>query len=175
MEPQKKQEIVSALKDKLNSYSCAIVADYHGMDVASLQKLRREISRTGLELQVVKNTLLTKAAAEFDYSEALLPYLKGMTAVAWSHEDPSAPARVMRDFSKENNKLKIKCGILDGKVLNPDEVTSLAALPGKEQIMAGFLALLTAPAQQFLSLMQAPLTNLLSLLQNYKEKKEGVA
>jgi large subunit ribosomal protein L10 len=175
MDLQHKQEIVSSLREKFKSSTCAIVADYHGMNVTSLQKLRQEIRRQGLELQVVKNTLLVKAAKDFQFASDLLPYLRGMTAVAWGREDPGAPARIIRDFQREDERLKVKCGLLEGKVLNPGEVALLASLPTKDQIKASLLALLTTPPQRFLALLQAPLSNFLCLLQNYGEKLEGKA
>lgn len=175
MDLQQKQEIVSSLIEKFKSRSCAIVTDYHGMNVASLQKLRQEVRRQGLELQVIKNTLLVKAAKDFQFASDLMPYLKGMTAVAWGHEDPGAPARIIRDFQKEDERLKVKCALLEGKVLNPGEVAMLADLPTKDQIKASLLSLFTTPPQRFLALLQAPLSNFLCLLQNYGEKLEGKA
>ncbi|MFH1435080.1 MAG: 50S ribosomal protein L10 [Pseudomonadota bacterium] len=173
MDSQQKRDTVNKLKEKFKDNPCAIVTGFQGMDVASMQKLRREVKSRGLEFSVVKNKLLLKAMADFDFAEELKPYLKGMTAVAWSPEDPSAPAKVIKDYQKENDKLKIKCGLLEGKVLDPDDVSALASLPSKDQILASLLSLFETPARQFLSLMQAPLTNFLGLLENYRKEKEG--
>jgi len=173
MNLEQKQAIVKSLKEKFERATCAIVTDYHGMKVASLQKLRTDIKRKGMEFLVVKNTLLVKAVSEFGYGKEMTPYLKGMTAVAWSREDPSAPARVIRDYQREDEKLKVKCALLDGKVFKPGDLAMIASLPSKEQIKSGFLALLIAPPQRLLALMQAPLSNMLSLLENYRKHKEG--
>jgi large subunit ribosomal protein L10 len=173
MEIQEKREIVSALKEKLETSAGAIIADFHGMNVSSMQKLRREIKHKGLELMVVKNTLLAKAVEGSEYGETLKPFLKGMTAVAWSAEDPTAPAKVLKNYRKEDETLKIKCGFLEGKVLDAAGVEELARLPGKEELRAGFLAFMSATAQQFLALLEAPMTSLLMILQNYKDAKEG--
>ena len=173
MNAQQKRDTVSKLKEKFKDNPCAIVTGFQGMNVTSMQKLRREVRSRGLEFSVIKNTLFVKAIADFDFAEGLKPYIKGMTAIAWSSEDPSAPAKVIRDYQKEDDSLKIKCGLLDGKVLDPNEVNTLAGLPSKDQILSGLLSLFETPARQFLSLMQAPLKNFLGLLENYKHEKEG--
>ncbi len=171
MNAQQKRDTVTRLKEKFKANPCAIITEFQGMDVTSMQKLRREVRSRGLEFSVVKNTLLIKAMADFDFAEGLKPYITGMTAVAWSPEDPSAPAKVIKDYQKADARLRIKCGLLEGKVLDAGEVHALANLPPKDQILAGLLSLFETPARQFLSLMQAPLTNFLGLLENYRKEK----
>jgi large subunit ribosomal protein L10 len=172
MELQQKQEIVSILRDRFKKSSCVIMTDFQGMNVAALQKLRHEIKSKGFEIMVVKNTLLGKAAADLPFAADIKPYLKGMTAVTWSADDPSAPVKIFKEFQKEDTRLKIKCGILDGKVLKSEEVEILATMPSKTQAKAMFLGLLVSPAQQLLAQLQAPLANFLYLLEGYRKKKE---
>src|SRR6185503_9628144 len=95
----------------------------------------------GVEYKVVKNTFVQKALAEKPWVSKLDDVLRGMTGVAWSFEEPSAAARVVRDFVKDNEKLKIKAGLLDGIVLGPKAVESqLASLPSKDEARAMLLA-----------------------------------
>ena len=91
--------------------------------------------------------------------------LKGMTGVAWSYEEPSAAARVLKDYVKENEKLQIKAGLLDGQVLDAKAVSNqLATLPSKDEARATLLATLMAPAQQFVMLINTPASNFVRLL-----------
>jgi large subunit ribosomal protein L10 len=105
--------------------------------------------------------------------ERLNPALKGMTGVAWSYEEPSAAARIVKDFVKENEKLKIKAGLLEGTVLDGKAVESqLASLPNKDEARAMLLATMLAPAQNFVRLLNAPGQQMVLLL-NAKQRKDG--
>src|SRR5204862_6944187 len=100
--------------------------------------------------------------------------LRGMTGVAWSFEEPSAAARVVRDFVKDNEKLKIKAGLLDGIVLGPKAVEDqLAALPSKDEARAMLLATFMAPAQHFVMLLNAPARELVGVLAAKQRKEDG--
>jgi large subunit ribosomal protein L10 len=97
-----------------------------------------------------------------------------MTAVAWSFEEPSAAARAVKDFRRENEKLKIKAGLLEGVVLPPEAVeTQLAALPSKDEARAMLLATLMAPAQRFVMLLNAPARNLVGVLAAKQRQAES--
>ena len=101
--------------------------------------------------------------------------LRGMTAVAWSFEDPSAAARAVQEFRKGNEKLKIKAGLLEGTVLEPEAVeTQLATLPGKDEARAMLLATLLAPAQHFVMLLNAPARNFVGVLAARQRELESV-
>jgi large subunit ribosomal protein L10 len=126
-----------------------------------------------VEYKVVKNTLVKKALAGNSWVERLNPALKGMTGVAWSYEEPSAAARIVKDFVKENEKLKIKAGLLEGTVLDGKAVESqLASLPNKDEARAMLLATMLAPAQNFVRLLNAPGQQMVLLL-NAKQRKDG--
>jgi large subunit ribosomal protein L10 len=97
----------------------------------------------------------------------------GMTAIAWSFEDPSAAAKVFKAFQKTNDKLKVKAGLIDGKVISGDAVVNqLAVMPGKDELRAKLLATMQAPSQQFLQQLQAAAQNFVYLL---KAKSEASA
>jgi large subunit ribosomal protein L10 len=97
-----------------------------------------------------------------------------MTGVAWSYEEPSAAARVAKDFAKENEKLKIKAGLLDGLVLDAKGVESqLATLPSKDEARSMLLATMLAPAQNFVRLLNAPGQQMVLLLNAKQRKDEG--
>jgi large subunit ribosomal protein L10 len=88
-----------------------------------------------------------------------------MTGIAWSYEDPSAAAKIVKAFRKEDEKLKVKAGLIDGSILDANAVESqLATMPGKDELRATLLATLQAPLQQFVALLQAPTQNLVYVL-----------
>ncbi len=164
---------VEDIKDRFSRMTSAVFVDFSGMTVAEVEKLRNTFRQKGVEYKVLKNTLVRRALSEEPYAETLSNSLKGVTAVAWSFEEPSAAARVLKDFAKENDKLKIKAGLLEGQVLDSKAVENqLATLPSKDEARAMLLATLMAPAQQFVMLINTPASNFVRLLNAKQEKGE---
>lgn len=166
MNRTQKQSEIAAIKDRFGRMASAVLTDFRGLDVESVNELRREFGKVeGIEYKVVKNTLVKLAIAEEDYNDRLNDHLVGPTAIAWSYEDPVAPARIVVDFAKKNEKLTVKCAVVDGQVLDESGVTTLSKMPGKDEIKAQLLATFMAPASQFVRLVAAGPTNFLYLLQ----------
>lgn len=174
MERTQKQEAVGTIRARFERSTSAVFLDYTGMTVAEVGKLRDDFRARGIEYRVVKNTLVKKALADHAWAGKLDPVLKGMTGVAWSFEEPSAAARVVKDFRRDNEKLKVKGGLLDGEVLSSAAVEShLATLPGKDEMRAMLLAQLIAPVQRFVMLMNAPAREFVGVLAAKQRKDEG--
>lgn len=165
MDRQQKSEQIVEIRDRFGRMASAVLTDYRGLDVESMTELRDEFRKVGVDYKVVKNTLFGIAVDEEPYREALTPYLNGMTAVAWSYEDPTAPAKVAVGFAKEHEQLEIKCAVLDGEVLDNAQVVDLSKMPGKEELQGALLATFIAPAQDLVRLCAAPPTNFVYLLQ----------
>ena len=132
-------EIVEALKGA----TTGVLVDYRGLTVEEDTKLRNNLRAAGVQYFVVKNTLLRLAAKEVGL-DALDEILHGPTALAIS-EDAVAPAKVLADFAKENDKMELKSGFMDGKVLSMDELTQLAKTPSKEVLIAKIMGSLNSP------------------------------
>jgi large subunit ribosomal protein L10 len=117
-----------------------------------MNDLRRRLRAEAVEYQVVKNSLLVRAA---DDTEAALikAHFKGPSAIAISYEDPVAPAKVLTQFAKENDKLEIKVGVLNGKVLDVNAIKALAALPSREVLLAQLLATLNSVPTSFVRVL----------------------
>jgi large subunit ribosomal protein L10 len=164
MERGQKEAQVAEISDRFLRMASAVLTDFRGLDVESINELRREFDKADVEYKVVKNTLVKRAIAEEAYAEGLSGHLAGPTAIAWSYEDPVAPAKVVADFAKSNEKLKIKCAVLDGDVLEEAQVIALSKMPGKDEIKAKLLATFMAPAQQMVRLLAAGPTNFAYLL-----------
>ncbi|MBX3183058.1 MAG: 50S ribosomal protein L10 [Polyangiaceae bacterium] len=174
MERANKVEQVGVLKDRFDRMTSAVFVDFSGMNVAEVSSLRARFKERGVEYKVCKNTLIRLAIGDQPYAETLGNTLRGMTGVAWSYEEPSAAARVVKEFRKENEKLVIKAGLLDGQVLDNKGVENqLATLPNKDEARAMLLAQLMAPAQTLVRLLAAPATNFVHLLNAKKAKSEG--
>jgi large subunit ribosomal protein L10 len=164
---------VRDIRERFERMTSAVLLDYHGMNVAEVSALRDAFRERGVEYKVVKNTLIRNALAEAPWVSQLDESLRGMTAIAWSYEEPSAAARAIKEFRKENKKLKIKVGVLDGQILSADAVeTQLATLPNKEEARAQLLATMNAPAQHLVMLLNAPARELVGVLSAKQRKDE---
>ncbi len=175
MERSQKEAVVGSVRQKFERMSSAVFLDFKGMNVEAVTKLRDEFRKSGVEYRVVKNSLVRHAVKEHPWANTLAKSLTGMTGVAWSYEDPSAAAKVVKAFRKDNQKLQIKAGLIEGQILSGDAVeTQLATMPGKDELRATLLATFQAPLQQFVQQLNAPLQNFAYLLKA-KEDAAGTA
>lgn len=170
-----KATLIDGLRDRFSRMSSAVLLNYQGMNVEEVSKLRNVFREKGIEYKVVKNTLVRQALADKPWVGKLDFALRGMTGIAWSYEDPSTAAKVVKDFLRENQKLRIKAGLIEGQVLDPSGVENqLAQMPGKDELRAQFLSLLQTPAVNLLRLLQTPAEDLLRLLDTPAENAIGV-
>ena len=173
MERTEKAEAIKVIRDRFDRMSSAVFLDFTGMTVDEVSKLRDKFREKGIEYKVVKNKLVQQALADQAWSKGLVSVLRGMTGVAWSFEEPSAAARVVKDFVKDNEKLKVKAGLLEGQVLDSKAVADqLATLPSKDEARSMLLATLIAAPQRFVMLLNAPARNFVGVLAA-KERKGG--
>ena len=174
MQRTQKAEAIKDIRARFDKMSSAVFLDFTGMTVEEVSKLRDKFREKGIDYKVLKNKLVEKALADQPWSKGLKTVLRGMTGVAWSFEEPSAAARVLKDFVKENEKLKIKAGLLEGQVLAPKAVEEqLASLPNKDEARAMLLATLMAPAQRMVMLLNAAPREFVGLLAAKQRKDEG--
>lgn len=172
MNREQKNEVVAELKDTLGKVASLVVADYRGLTVEQVNGLRSEIRKNACTYRVVKNTLF-KLAIQGTGMEGLSPLFVGPTAVAYSFEDPVAPAKVLDKFQGDLKHLEVKGGYLDGEVLDQRGVKSLATMKGKDELRAELLATFMAAAQGFVRLMAAAPQNFLYLLSAKQRQLEG--
>lgn len=159
---QGKNAEIEEIKARFAKATSTVFLNYQGMSVENATKLRAEFRKAGVEYKVAKNTLVKQALKGADYTDKLKSALIGMTGIAWSYEDPSAAAKVVKAFKKDaaGDKLQVKAGLLDGAVLDGKTVEDqLATMPGKNELRATLLATLQAPMQQLVALLQAPTQN----------------
>jgi large subunit ribosomal protein L10 len=167
----KKSEKVQALAKELGTSTTAIVGTFTKLTVAQDFALRKVIREAGGKYRVVKNKLAAKSA-EGTKVEAALKGLKGVNSVAFTSGDPVALAKVFAKWVGDNAEFHFKLGIVDGKLLNVEEVKALATMPGKEEIYAKLLFLINAPAQRLVTVLNATGRDLAVVLNQGVEKQK---
>ncbi|WP_057876365.1 50S ribosomal protein L10 [Liquorilactobacillus aquaticus] len=142
----KKAAAVEEVFEKFNEAVSCVVVDYRGLTVEQVTELRKELREENVELRVVKNTYLKRAADKAGY-EGLDDTFSGPTAVAFSKEDVVAPARILAKFAKDAEALEIKGGMIEGKVASLEQINELAKLPSREGLLSMLLSVLQAPVR----------------------------
>lgn len=171
--PNKKNiQQVEELTEKLGRAKAVYVTQYLGLNVEDVTELRREFHANDVEYLVTKNTLL-KLAAESNDIEGLDPYLSGPTAIALSYEDPTGPARVLKEFTKDRDLPEVKGIVFDGDVMDGSEFKRIADMPTKEQLLGMFAATLQSPLTKLVWALKSPMTDLSNTLSNLKDKKSN--
>ena len=155
---EQKKQVVADLIEKLKNAQAGVIVDYRGLTVEEDTDLRRKLREAGVEYKVVKNTLTRFAANEVGLS-GLDEFLNGPTSLAVSADDPVAPAKVIADFAKSNECLKIKSGFLDGNVISLDEINTLAKTPSRDTLIAQIMGSLNAPVSDLVRTLQALVDN----------------
>lgn len=175
MKLEAKQQITEDLHDRFARSAIIVLTDYKGLDVTSINELRRKLRDANIEYQVVKNTLLVRAAEDTEIA-LIKDHFKGPSAVAISYDDPVAPAKILTQFAKENDKLEIKVGVLNGKVLDVQAIKALAMLPSREVMLAHVLSTINAVPTSFVRVLaEVPrsMLNVLTAIKDQKEEKEA--
>lgn len=172
MQIEDKKKIVEELREKFQRSKVVITTDYKGLNVETLNLLRRRLREVGGEYKVVKNTLLTRASEDTDVAP-LQQSFSGPSAIALSYDDPVAPAKVLKKFADEFKKPEIRGGVLNGKFLDLAAVKALADLPAREVLLAQVLSTMIAVPTSFVRVLNAVPVGLLNVLQALKEKKEA--
>ena len=139
----KKQSDAEELKNKFEKSKLVILADYRGINVDDITKIRADLRKTDSEYLVAKNSTL-RFAVKGTEVEGVSEYLEGPTAVVFSYDDYVAPAKVLYDYAKDSEFYKIKAGIMDGKVISKEEIIKLAKLPSKEMLLTQLATVLLA-------------------------------
>lgn len=158
------------LVEKFSRAKAVYFTEYHGLKVSEMTKLRSSFFNSGVEYLVAKNTIL-KLAAEKNKIQGLEDLLSGSTAIAISYDEPVSPAKVIKDFNKENDLPSVKGILFDGDVLPGSDLDKLANMPSKEEMLSQLISMLQSPVQKFVLTISSPMQNLLGVINNIKEKK----
>lgn len=143
---EQKQQHVTEMAEALKEAASVVVVDYLGLTVAEVTELRKQLRENGVKMQVVKNTILRRAAQEAGI-EGLEEVFVGPTAVVYSQEEVVAPAKIVAEFAKNAQALEIKGGMIEGEVTPVEKIEALAKLPDREGLLSMLLSVLQAPVR----------------------------
>ncbi len=166
-----KELAVQEITDTFKNATSIFVTDYKGLDVEKMSEFRRNCRDASVEYKVVKNTLARMAAKNAGYDE-MVEYLTGPTAIAYTFEDPSSPARVISDFTKNEDKPEIKMSLFEGVFYGPDKVEAIAKLPTKDELLAKLAGGFKSPIQGFAGALNGLLSKFVRTLDAVREEKE---
>lgn len=169
-----KQEAVAQIAERFSSAKSVFVTDYSGLTVEAITNLRRNLRKSKVELHVSKNTL-ARIAAKQSGLEALVPHLEGPTALAFGMGDPAAPAKVLSDFLKNNEKPKVKAIIFEGHYYDAKAMAEIATMPSREQLISRLLGSLNSPISGLANSLSGIIRKLAYALNAVVESKEKAA
>jgi large subunit ribosomal protein L10 len=167
-----KQAIVAEVADVAANALSGIAAEYRGLTVEQMNALRVEARKSGVYLRVVKNSLARRAVENTDFA-CMQEGFTGPLVLAFSQEDPGAAARVINDFSKDNEKLVVKLVSIGGKLLEPGEISTLAKLPTYDQGISLLMAVMKAPVEKLARTLNEVPGKLVRTVAAIKDAKEA--
>ena len=169
----KKIELVESLSKKIKSSSALYFTKYTGMNVEQAGNLRKSFTDNSVEFLVSKNTLIKIATEQAGLDKNLFnEFLSGQIAIAYASNDPTAPARIIKDFSKDNECLEVVGLFFDGQLYSPEKYKEIANLPSKEELLTKFVVALNYPMTSVLYSLKATMNNVVNVLNNLKEQKD---
>lgn len=172
MKIEQKKAIVDEVAKIAGNAPTAIAAEYIGLNVAEMTELRRSARAAGVYLKVVRNTL-ARRALEGTKFDCMREELTGPLLLAFSNEEPGSAAKIIRDFSKSNEKLVVKLISLDGKLLTASDLERVANIPSLDQARSMLLGLFKAPMGKFLRLLSEPEAKFVRLLAAKRDQKQA--
>jgi large subunit ribosomal protein L10 len=158
-----KVESIDSLKERLDGVETAVLTEYRGLTVRQISDLRKQLKGVSAEYKVVKNRL-ARLAVRGGVLDRLAPHLKGPTGMAFTRKDPVAVAKALHTFVRANPALTIKVGLVEGNVLQPAALRSLADLPSRDVLRSQIIGAVQGPMSQLVSLLQAPMRELAYVL-----------
>lgn len=165
-----KEEKVAELKSIMAGAKGLYLADFTGVDVEAITQLRNKLRDSQVQYQVIKNRLAIRAAEEAGFA-GLKEHLIGPTAIAYSNDDPIAPAKILQDFADAGGKMLIKSGYMDGKILAAAEVVALAKLPSREELLSKVVGSVQSPLYGFSAVLSGLLRGLVGALSAIEKQK----
>jgi large subunit ribosomal protein L10 len=169
-----KKALVAEVGEVAQTAQSVVAAEYRGLSVAQLTDLRARARASQVYLRVVKNTLARRAVAGTQF-ECVGDQLKGPLILAFSQDDPGAAARLIRNFSRENDKLVATLVSIGGSVLPGKDIERVASLPTRDEALSQLLRVIKAPVEKFVRTLAEPHAQLVRAVAAVKDQKQAAA
>lgn len=167
-----KSRQISELADRFARSKAIVLTEYKGLTVAEISDFRRQLKKAGAEYKVVKNTLCIRAAKDTPVAQAE-QFFTGPTAIAFGYDDPVSAAKKVLEYAGKNEKLKVKSGVIEGRIYSTAEIRELSKLPARPVLLGIMAGAFQAPAQKLAGLLNATVVRFAYALEGLKNKKEG--
>jgi len=167
-----KKAVVAEVHEVAKTAHSAVAAEYIGLTVAQMTNLRVQARNSGVYVRVVRNTLARRALEDTGFA-CMQEKLQGPLVLAFSKEEPGAAARVIKSFSKDNDKLVVKLVSVEGKLLEPTALDMLASLPTRDEAIAQLMSVLIAPVSKFVRTLAEPHARLVRTLGAIRDQKQA--
>ena len=172
MERGKKESFVTELRERLDRAPVVYLTDFTGLDVKSMTRLRRTLRDSGAEYVVVKNRLALRALEATDLPD-VSGSLEGPTGMVFGYEDAVAATKALSDFASQHDKRPVfKLGIMDNRILQPEQIERIAKLPSREQLLSEVAGALQAPMTALAGALAGKVQEMAGLIDALREKRE---
>ncbi len=169
---EQKKAIVGELSEAVKTAVSAAAADYRGLTVTEMTELRSEARKRGVKTRVYRNTLARRALAETEFA-CLRDTLVGPIVLFFAQDEPGAAARLLVDFTKKFERLKVKGLALDGKLLGADQLTAVASMPSRHEALAQLAAVMLAPVTKFVRTVNEPVAQFARVMGQIRDQKQA--
>lgn len=171
MNKAEKGEVIEQIKELIQNSSAMFLVDYRGVNVADINKLRSSFRKDGVTYKVLKNTLFKKALQQIGGYEKFDDLLVGMIGVAFAGENFVAPAKIIKKYNDDSQKLTFRGCYLDSAFYGAEQLATIASMPTKEEIIAGIIGSVAAPASGIVGAINAVMRDLVSVIDEVAKKK----
>lgn len=171
MNRQQKELVINSLRQDFQDSKASFLVILRGMSVAEIQSLRKGLRGKGGKLKVAKTRLMKLAAKDTECGDVLSSHLKDQLGIIFSRDDVASVAKVLYDFSKSHEQLKVVGGCLEARFIGNESLEFIATLPSREVLLAQLCAVLNAPITQCVRVLNAPMVQLVMVLKHLSEKK----
>ncbi len=177
MDKQQKIDLTNELKDMFDSANALYLTDFTGMSVADVEELRDQFYKANVKYRVVKNTLALRALKESEkyseFSDKFAETLKGPTSIAFTIDDPVAPAKILKKFIDDKEKPAFKLALVENEFYSSDKLKQLASLQSKEELIAGIIHSINYPASGIVGAINATMRDLFSVIEEVAKKQNN--
>jgi len=175
MNRDEKTEVISEVKELLESSTAVYLTDYSGINVEDISDLRNQFRKEGVRYRVFKNNLFKRALDESGKFEKLADHLTGMTGFAFTSTNPVAPAKIINKYFGEKEKLSLKACYVEGEYYDSSQLKTLATLPSKNELIAGIMGSLDSPVSGIVGAINAVIRDLANVIDQISKRETAQA